>query len=111
MKNLSSTSGDLPRLSRKEVLILNLLVNSGKKLFGLEMIEASGDELKRGTVYVMLHRMEEKGLVESEQERRTAPEIGIPRRLYQVSGYGRRVFAAYEAAQSVMASKLIPVGS
>jgi DNA-binding PadR family transcriptional regulator len=105
MKN--STSGDLPRLSRKEVLILELLGSSGKKLFGLEMVEASAGELKRGTIYIMLHRMEEGALIKSEQERRPAPEIGIPRRLYEVTGYGQRVLAAYQAAQSVMRSKLI----
>src|SRR5690349_4682469 len=83
-------------LSRKEALILALLINSGSNLFGLEMVESSNGELKRGTVYVTLQRMQEKGLIDSKLEPRTTPEIGIPRRLYWPTGIGQRSFAAYQ---------------
>lgn len=87
-----------------------MLISSGGDLFGLEMVEASKGELKRGTIYVTLHRMAEKGLIESKPEPRTAPEVGIPRRLYRVTGYGQRVFAAYQAAHSIWATDLVSVG-
>jgi len=101
---------ELPSLSRKEFLILDMLIQSGRELFGLEMVEASKGQLKRGTIYVTLQRIQEKGLVDSKPEPRTAPEIGIPRRLYKVTGYGQRVYRAYQAARSVMMSNPVHVG-
>src|ERR1044072_6565852 len=89
---------DLPSLSRKEFLVLEMLIQSGRELYGLEMVEASRGDLKRGTIYVTLQRMQEKGLIDSKPEPSTAPEIGIPRRLYSVSGYGKRVHQAYRVA-------------
>lgn len=93
---------ELPPLPRKEALILEMLVESGRELFGLEMVEASKGKLKRGTIYVTLQRMTEKGLIESKVEPRLAPEVGIPRRVYWPTGYGQRVYAAYCAARSAM---------
>jgi PadR family transcriptional regulator PadR len=106
-----ATDIGLPSLSRKEHLILEMLIQSKSELFGLEMVEASRGDLKRGTIYVTLQRMQEKGLVDSKPEPRTAPEIGIPRRLYSVSGYGQRVYRAYQAANAVLAQDLIQAGS
>ncbi len=100
----------LPSLSRKEYLILEMLIESIRELYGLEMVEASGGNLKRGTIYVTLQRMQEKGLIDSKPEPRTAPEIGIPRRLYSVTGYGARVYKAYCAARAVLASELATIG-
>lgn len=97
-----------PSLSHKEALILEMLVVGGSNMYGLEMVEGSGGELKRGTIYVTLQRMEEKGFIESRQEARPAPEVGIPRRVYQATGHGQRVFMAYQAARSVMAIGLVP---
>jgi DNA-binding PadR family transcriptional regulator len=51
---------DIPRLSGKEFAILNLLVTNGE-MYGLEMVRALPSTLKRGTIYVTLSRMEEKG--------------------------------------------------
>ena len=58
-----------PTLSSKESLILSLLA-AGRPLYGLELVAASKGQLKRGTVYVTLGRMEDKGYVESELEDR-----------------------------------------
>jgi PadR family transcriptional regulator PadR len=93
----------LPSLSRKESLILEMLTESARALYGLEMVEASGGGLKRGTIYVTLQRLQEKGLVDSRSEPRTLPEIGIPRRMYSITGLGQRVLAAYEAARCAVA--------
>ena len=84
---------ELPRLSRKEILILEMLMDKDE-MFGLEMVEASEGGLKRGTIYVTLQRMADKGYVESREEPRTLPEIGIPRRKYFASGLGQRVYRA-----------------
>jgi PadR family transcriptional regulator PadR len=97
----TETSNDarLPSLSAKELLILEMLLQGKRELYGLEMVEASNGNLKRGTIYVTLQRMQEKGLVDSKLEPRAAPEIGIPRRLYTVSGFGERVYKAHQAAR------------
>lgn len=100
------TAPDLPSLSRKEAIILEMLLD-GREFYGLEMVDASNGELKRGTVYVTLQRLQEKGLIESRQEARTAPEIGIPRRLYSITGYGQRVLSAYQAAYSVLRAEVV----
>ena len=56
-----------PTLSGKEYLVLELLVANGPS-YGLQLVTESKGQLKRGTVYVTLGRMEEKGYVESEPD-------------------------------------------
>ena len=51
-------------VSRKELLVLELLVGN-KQLYGLQLVAASKGRLKRGTVYVTLGRMEDKGYIAS----------------------------------------------
>src|SRR5687767_470787 len=61
---VSARRRHLPRLSPKELLILELLVGHDD-MYGLAMVTASRRRLKRGTVYVTLGRMEEKGYIAS----------------------------------------------
>lgn len=82
----------LPFLSEKEALIVQLLLDKGGETYGLALVDASNGELKRGTVYVTLDRMEDKGLVESRKEP-NAPGDGPAKRLYRVTGLGQRAFA------------------
>ena len=82
-----------PTVSTKEALILEMLADASDR-YGLELVEASGGRLKRGTVYVTLGRMEDKGYVTSVQEERAAGAIGLPRRLYRLTPLGRRARAA-----------------
>ena len=51
-------------LAKSEQLILTLLEARGP-CYGLELVQASRGRLKRGSVYVTLGRMEEKGYVTS----------------------------------------------
>jgi PadR family transcriptional regulator PadR len=81
-------------LPTKERLILQLLVSTGS-MFGLQLVEASSGQLKRGTVYVTLGRMEQKGFIESEQEIQPAGAIGLPRRIYRPTALGKRVLKAW----------------
>ena len=84
----------LPTLSNKERVILERLVSSGPK-YGLQLVDESRGALKRGTVYVTLGRMEEKGLVESHREPTTRDANAIARRMYRATGHGRRVLDAW----------------
>jgi DNA-binding PadR family transcriptional regulator len=67
-------------------------------MFGLELVDKSDGALKRGTVYVTLGRMEDKGLVGSRTEARSEGAIGLPRRLYHATSYGLRTLEALETA-------------
>jgi PadR family transcriptional regulator, regulatory protein PadR len=86
-------ANEFPKLSSKEMKVLEMLIHNGE-MFGLEMVESSEGELKRGTIYVTLSRMSDKGYIESREEPRTAPEIGIPRRKYWATGLGESVYKA-----------------
>ena len=79
-------------LSDKERLILELLAGSSE-MYGLELVGASRGRLKRGTVYVTLGRMEEKGFIVSRLADEPTPGGGLPLRLYQPTALGRRVLA------------------
>ena len=83
-----------PTLPATERLILELLLSNGT-MFGLQLVEQSGGRLKRGSVYVTLGRMEEKGFIESEQEPRQPGAIGLPRRLYRPTALGERAVRAW----------------
>jgi DNA-binding PadR family transcriptional regulator len=92
-------------LSPKESLILELLIaQEEEELYGLQLVAASKRKLKRGTVYVTLGRMEEKGYISSRLEDAPAGVGGMPRRLYQPTALGRRVLAAFSTA----AAHLVP---
>ena len=91
---------DLPKLSQTELTII-LLLQEGGELFGLQMVERSEGRLKRGTVYVTLGRMQEKGYLESRQEPLPEGAIGLPRRLYRPTGLAMRILAAWKAAEQI----------
>jgi PadR family transcriptional regulator, regulatory protein PadR len=81
-------------LSEKESLILELLSHS-EHMYGLQLVAASRRRLKRGTVYVTLGRMEEKGYITSRLEDPPSKAGGLPRRVYQPTALGRRVLKAW----------------
>ena len=89
-------------LSPKELLVLELLRD--QQLYGLQLVAASRRRLKRGTVYVTLGRMEEKGFITSALEAAPAGAGGLPRRIYRATALGRRMFAAWTSG----AKQLLP---
>lgn len=97
------TASSLPRLSATERLILELLVQHGE-LFGLALVEASAGRLKRGTVYVTLGRMEDKGLITSTAEDPPPGAGGLPRRAYAPTALGRRMLRTWTSGTT----RLVP---
>jgi DNA-binding PadR family transcriptional regulator len=93
----------LPSISSTESLVLDLLESSER--YGLELVDASGGRLKRGSIYVTLGRMEEKGFVTSRQEDRAPGAIGLPRRIYRPTAYGLKVRDAYRLLRDALALK------
>ena len=93
----------IPRLSTTERLILDLLREG--ELFGLQLVDRSEGNLKRGTVYVTLGRMQDKGYVESRTEPLPPGAIGLPRRWYRPTAYGLRVHDAWAMAARSFAAQ------
>ncbi len=81
-------------LSAKESLILQILVRVDEA-YGLELVAGSKGRLKRGTVYVTLGRMEEKGYITSRLEDAPPAAGGLPRRVYTPTPLGRQVLDAW----------------
>jgi DNA-binding MarR family transcriptional regulator len=102
---------DLPNLTKTEALIIEMLLAfPGQERFGLDLVESSGGRLKRGTVYVLLDRLEDKKYVESRLEANRPGEQGKPRRMYRVTGLGieaMTTLARMEAARAVRIGGLI----
>lgn len=94
----------LPRVSAKELLILELLVRE-RGMYGLELVAASDGQLKRGTVYVTLGRMEEKGYITSHQEAAPDTSGGLPRRVYEPTALGKQLFEAFALVRRRLAPR------
>ena len=72
------------RLTTKEREIAQLLAEHGAST-GWALVEASDGKLKRGTVYVTLSRMADKGLVTTEVHDRPSDQSGPQRRYYSLT--------------------------
>jgi len=111
LNSIKQQEEKIPSLSGKEALVLDLLLNKPSTgMYGLELVHASNSRLKRGTVYVTLSRMEEKGYVGSRREEPRPDAAGLPRKLYWVSGYGQRVYHAYQQAREAWRMRTLEVG-
>jgi PadR family transcriptional regulator, regulatory protein PadR len=84
--------------SEKEALVLDLLSEHGR-LYGLELVGLSAGRLKRGTVYVTLSRMVDKGLILASDDRQPEGHAGMPRPRYRIAAGGERALAALSAMQ------------
>jgi PadR family transcriptional regulator PadR len=92
-----------PTLSAKERVVLELLAAKGDGMYGLELVAQSGSRLKRGTVYVTLGRMQQKGLVAAEPEKFADDSGLVPRRMYRATPYGLRVLRVWAVAARSLA--------
>jgi DNA-binding PadR family transcriptional regulator len=112
VKSKAKVVEQIPALSRKEALVLELLLrNPSSEKYGLEIVSESKDALSRGTVYVTLSRMEDKGYVVSRLEEPERPTSGLPRRLYRVTGYGQKVLELWQTARELGRLRTAEMGS
>ena len=80
--------------------ILRLLI-ANREMYGLEMVKAS-DKLPRGTIYVTLARMIDKGFVTAKPI--DDPNIpGLPRQMYRITDVGYKSYDALRAAERALA--------
>jgi DNA-binding PadR family transcriptional regulator len=92
-------------VSPKELVVLQLLARENG-LYGLQLVAASRGRLKRGTVYVTLGRMEDKGLIASRLEAAPPDAGGLPRRIYDVTSLGRRMHKTFTSGVRVLAPEM-----
>ena len=92
-------------VSPKELLVLDLLVRA-KAEYGLQLVAASKGRLKRGTVYVTLGRMEDKGYITSTLDDPPPGAGGLPRRLYEPTALGRRMLSAWTSGETHLVPEL-----
>jgi DNA-binding PadR family transcriptional regulator len=88
------------------LIILQLLVRDGE-LYGLQLVAGSRRRVKRGTVYVTLGRMEEKGYISSRLEAPPSDEGGLPRRLYHPTALGRRVLKSWTSPVAYLVPEFV----
>ncbi|MEM1186843.1 MAG: PadR family transcriptional regulator [Planctomycetota bacterium] len=94
----------LSPLSKKSQVILELLAG-GDERYGLEMVKAEPKQLKRGTIYVTLSRLEDQGLVTSREVKPDAGR-GPARRVYRITGAGERLLEASLAFNTAIAGSV-----
>jgi PadR family transcriptional regulator, regulatory protein PadR len=92
--------GDLQHMAMLAVARL------GKDAYGAairdELKEVAGREVTVPTVYVTLVRLEEQGLVKSEEASAKGAGIGRPRRVFRLTAEGWRALEAARTAMSKM---------
>ncbi len=93
----------MKRPTNKELDILRLLASHPTGLYGLQLVELSGGQIKRGSVYVYLSRLNDDKLVRSRET--PAPEGygGLPRPIYKITGHGQRVLDAEDTYNLTLA--------
>lgn len=92
-------------MTEREALVMSELVRGER--YGLELVERSHGVLKRSGIYVLLGRMQDKGWIESREERAPSGESGPARRVYRPTNLGR----AHLSAHGVVARALGRIAS
>jgi DNA-binding PadR family transcriptional regulator len=80
-----------------EMIVMRILQGSPSGAYGLEIVDDSGGAVKRGSVYVLLGRLEEKGFVRVLPSKKVRDSSGPARPQYQLTGEGSRVLSAASA--------------
>ena len=90
--------------------IVLLAIHRGFR-YGFEIMDASG--LPSGTVYPILRRLEQAGMLSArwEPEAHAHQEQRPPRRYYQISGAGRRAVRDALDRYPGLGSTLVPAGA
>ena len=100
----------MPRLTLHTAIVLHCVASGYRH--GFDIIDASG--LQSGTVYPVLRRLEDAGMLKSKWERaeRAHAEQRPPRRLYQLTGSGaealREALARYPGVARLLAPDSTP---
>jgi DNA-binding PadR family transcriptional regulator len=78
------------------MLVMRLLQDEAGGMYGLEIVDASKGAVKRGSVYVLLGRLQDKGYVKVSHPKSAPDHPGLPRPIYRLTADGMKVIAAAE---------------
>lgn len=84
------------KISKTEFLILQIMINHGADIYGLEIIRKSDNRIKQGTIYTTLSRMEDKGIITSTKEEEIQEGLTAKRRMYTITGAGVRAVERFQ---------------
>ena len=100
-------------LGEFEVVVLMAVLHLGGGAFGSairdEIERRSGRPVSRGSVYITLDRLEDKGLLQSRLDEPSATRGGRPKRLFRVTAAGVKSVKQSVALLSRMHKGLEPV--
>lgn len=85
----------------RELVVMGILQNQPTGLYGLQIVERSEGLIKRGSVYVLLGRLEEKGFVEATRPQVAQNHSGMARPCYKLTAEGVRMIDFVGAPQLV----------
>jgi DNA-binding PadR family transcriptional regulator len=80
-----------------EMIVMRLLQSTPAGAYGLEIVEDSKGAVKRGSVYVLLGRLEEKGFVRVLPSKKGNASSAPARPQYQLTAEGSRVLTLASA--------------
>lgn len=83
-------------MSPKEQLVLRILMDNPKGLYGSQFVQLSEGKLSRGTIYVLLDRLVEKGYVREEEQPPTS-EYQIARTRHFLAAAGQKAYKSFMA--------------
>ena len=91
----------IERSNQKDLTLLRYLLSRGES-YGLDLVKAGHG--KRGTIYVDLHMLENRGLLVSREDEDISPERlalrgNRPRRLYKITTVGEAALLVDAAAR------------
>jgi len=91
-------------MSPKELKVLRLLMDNPKGLYGSELVELSNGYLSRGTIYTLLDRCVEKGVVKEKNEPPTQ-ELKLSRTRHFITSEGYRAVNDYAEEMGFLIAK------
>lgn len=89
-------------LSPQGATALRILKDSEIPLCGFDVVSASGGTIVKGSVWVVLQKLESQMLVVSEKE--ADENAVIPKRLYRVTEHGISLLEIYERLEKLVAA-------
>lgn len=96
------------RISHQTRLVLSVMLDApSEEVYGFELAQASG--LPSGTIYPILRRLEDQGLVSSRWEVLEETDAGRRRRrYYRMTGEGARIARNAVQSEAVALRLLVP---
>jgi DNA-binding PadR family transcriptional regulator len=91
-------------LGEFEELVLLIVATLNGEAYGVnithEIIEKTGRDSRLNQVHASLHRLEEKGMINSKMSKPTAERGGRRKRIFKITAYGRQTLSEIQAVRA-----------